>query len=138
MNRLFATRMTLAALFLAGGILMTTDSAAAQGRVGAGEAPRTTREIKRNLKTILVVKSVNADTLTIEARDEITNEDLTYTVTRSARIATEKGFPLIGRGKEVSLADLKPGQRLEVVYRESLPTQLTKITLLKPKEPKKP
>lgn len=104
-----------------------------QGSVGAGRAPRTASEIKRNLKTILVVKSVNPELYTIEATDEITGDELTYRVSRNAKITTEKGFPLIGRGREVRLSDIKPGQRLEVVYRESLPTQLTRVTLLKDK-----
>jgi hypothetical protein len=106
----------------------------AQGSVGPGRAPRTASEIKRNLKTTLVVKAVKPELLTFEAKDEITNEELTYKISRNTKIATEKGFPLIGKGKELTLADLKPGQRLEVVYRESLPTQLTKITVLKAKE----
>lgn len=104
-----------------------------QGSVGIGRAPRTANEVKRNLKTILIVKSVNSDLYTIEATDEITGDELTYRVSRNAKIATEKGFPILGRSKEVRLADIKPGQRLEVVYRESLPTQLTRITLLKDK-----
>jgi len=104
-----------------------------QGSVGVGRAPRTASEIKRNLKTILVVKSVNPDLYTIDAVDEITGDELTYRVSRNAKIGTEKGFPVLGRSKEIRLADIKPGQRLEVVYRESLPTQLTRVTLLKDK-----
>ncbi|MGQ9897596.1 MAG: hypothetical protein ACUVR8_08600 [Acidobacteriota bacterium] len=104
-----------------------------QGSVGIGRAPRTAGEIKRNLKTILIVKSVNPDLYTIDATDEITGDELTYRISRNAKIRTEKGFPILGRSKEVRLADIKPGQRLEVVYRESLPTQLTRVTLLKDK-----
>ncbi|MCS7080057.1 MAG: hypothetical protein NZ585_08410 [Chloracidobacterium sp.] len=112
---------------------VVTVPAIAQGSVGLGRAPRTASEIKRNLKTILVVKSVNPELYTIEATDEITGDELTYRVSRNAKITTEKGFPIIGHSKEIRLADIKPGQRLEVVYRESLPTQLTRITLLKDK-----
>ncbi|QUV77968.1 MULTISPECIES: hypothetical protein [Chloracidobacterium] len=104
-----------------------------QGSVGVGRAPRTASEVKRNLKTILIVKSVNPDLYTIEATDEITGDELTYRVSRNAKIGTEKGFPILGRSKEIRLADIKPGQRLEVVYRESLPTQLTRVTLLRDK-----
>lgn len=117
-------------LLLCGSLL---DSTFAQGSVGIGRAPRTASEIKRNLKTILVVKSINSDLYTIEATDEITGDELTYRVSRNAKITTEKGFPIVGRGKEVKLSDIQPGQRLEVVYRESLPTQLTRVTLLKDK-----
>ncbi len=104
-----------------------------QGSVGVGRAPRTASEVKRNLKTVLVVKSVNPDLYTIDATDEITGDELTYRVSRNAKIGTEKGFPILGRSKEIRLSDIKPGQRLEVVYRESLPTQLTRVTLLKDK-----
>ncbi len=112
---------------------ITSNSVSGQGSVGLGRAPRTASEIKRSLKTILIVKSVDPELYTIEAMDEITGDELTYRVSRNAKIVTEKGFPLISRSKEIRLSDIKPGQRLEVVYRESLPTQLTRITLLKNK-----
>jgi len=114
-------------------LVVSSTTSFAQGSVGLGRAPRTANEIKRNLKTILVVKSVNSDLYTIDAIDEITGDELTYRVSRSAKIRTEKGF--LGRGsKEIRLVDIKPGHRLEVIYRESLPTQLTRITLLKDKK----
>lgn len=103
----------------------------AQGSVGIGRLPRTSSEVRRTLKTIIVVKSVKPDVFSITAKDEITNEELTYTVSRSAKIALEKGF--FEKKKELTLADVQPGQRLEVNYRESLPTQLTAIKVLKPK-----
>ncbi len=104
-----------------------------QGSVGIGRAPRTASEIKRNLKTILIVKSINSDLYTIDATDEITGDELTYRISRNAKISSEKGFPIIGKSREIRLSDIKPGQRIEVVYRESLPTQVTRVTLLKDK-----
>lgn len=104
----------------------------AQGSVGVGRLPRTSSEIRRTLKTILIVKTIKPDQYTFTAKDEITNEELTYNVSRSAKINAEKGFFSL-RKKELKLSDITPGQRLEVLYRESLPTQITSIKVLKPK-----
>lgn len=111
--------------------IFNSSPVAAQGQVGVGRLPRTSSEVRRTLKTVLVVKSIKPDKFTLVAKDEITNEELTYNVSRSAKITVEKGF--FERKKELSLADIAPGNRLEVQYRESLPTQLTSIKLLKPK-----
>lgn len=134
----YFTRISFTSLLFSlvvGGLFFafSNTTAYAQGSVGIGKLPRTTPEVRRTLKTKLVVKSVNAEKYTFQAKDEITNEELTYKVSRSAKITTEKGF-FLARGKELSLADLTPGTRLEVNYRESLPTQLTEIKVLKPKE----
>ncbi|MBX7221240.1 MAG: hypothetical protein K1Y36_14930 [Blastocatellia bacterium] len=125
----------LIGLCLLGTLMAGTVSARGQGSVGTGRLPRTTAEIRRTLKTVLVVKEIKPDLLTFTAKDEITNDELTYKVSRSAKITAEKGFleGILKGKKELQLSDLQPGQRLEVAYRESLPTQITSIKVLKPK-----
>jgi hypothetical protein len=114
-----------------------TTEALAQGSYGTGKLPNTAPKIRRELKTIVIIESVNDEDLTFKGTDEITGDKLNYRASKRTSIYAEKSlFSVFGK-KELDFADLQKGQRLEIKYNELLPTSVTEIKVLKPKEEKK-
>ncbi|MBL8196535.1 MAG: hypothetical protein JNM06_22275 [Blastocatellia bacterium] len=114
-----------------------TTEALAQGSYGTGKLPNTAPKIRRELKTIVIIESVNNEELTFKGTDEITGDKLSYRASKRTSIYAEKSlFSVFGK-KELAFADLQKGQRLEIKYNELLPTSVTEIKVLKPKEEKK-
>lgn len=108
----------------------------AQGSYGTGKLPNSPPKIRRELKTIVVVESVDAEDLSFKGTDEITGDKLKYRASKRTSIYAEKSlFKVLGK-KELAFADLQKGQRLEIKYNELLPTSVTEIKVLKPKEEK--
>ena len=126
-HRVFLLLLTLVALI---GLPSTE---LAQGSYGTGKLPNTPPKVRRELKTIVVVESVNTDELTFKGTDEITGDKLTYRATKRTSITLDKGLLGIFGKKELAFSDLKKGQRLEIKYNELLPTSVTDIKILKPK-----
>lgn len=105
----------------------------AQGSYGTGKLPRTQSKVRRELKTIVVVESINPEELTFKGLDEITGDRMTYRLSKRTEIKMEKGmFEIFGK-KEVAFADIQKGQRLEIKYNEYLPSAVTEIKVLKPR-----
>ncbi len=108
----------------------------AQGSYGTGKLPNTAPKIRRELKTIIIVESVDSDELTFKGTDEITGDKFKYRASKRTSIYAEKSlFKVIGK-KELAFSDIQKGQRLEIKYNELLPTSVTEIKVLKPKEEK--
>lgn len=106
----------------------------AQGAYGTGKLPRTQAKVRRELKTIVVVESTNPDELTFKGLDEITGDRMTYRLSKRTEIKMEKGmFEIFGK-KEIAFADIQKGQRLEIKYNEYLPSAVTEIKVLKPRD----
>src|SRR5262249_39048095 len=105
-----------------------------QGSYGTGKLPNAPPRLKRELKTIVVVESVNVDEMTFKGTDEITGDQLVYKASKRTSITLDKGlFGIFGK-KELMFADLQKGQRLEIKYNEILPTSVNAIKVLKPKD----
>ncbi|MBK7992867.1 MAG: hypothetical protein IPK14_05450 [Blastocatellia bacterium] len=114
-----------------------TTEALAQGSYGTGKLPNTAPKIRRELKTIVIIESVNNEELTFKGTDEITGDKLSYRASKRTSIYAEKSlFSVFGK-KELAFADLQKRQRLEIKYNECLPTSVKEIKVLKPKEEKK-
>jgi len=108
----------------------------AQGSYGTGKLPNTAPKIRRELKTIVIVESIDTEGLTFKGTDEITGDKLKYRASKRTSIYAEKSlFKVIGK-KELAFSDIQKGQRLEIKYNELLPTSVTEIKVLKPKEEK--
>jgi hypothetical protein len=106
----------------------------AQGSYGTGKLPNRPPRVKRELKTKVIVESVNVNALTFKGTDEITGDKFTYRASKRTSIIADKGlFGFFGK-KELSFSDLQKGQRLEIKYNELLPTSVTEIKVLKPKD----
>lgn len=115
-------------------IVICSDISLAQGSYGTGKLPNTAPKIRRELKTVVMIESVNADDLTFKGTDEITGDKLNYRASKRTSISAEKSlFNVFGK-KELSFSDLKPGQRLEIKYNQLLPTSVTEIKVLKSKD----
>jgi hypothetical protein len=106
----------------------------AQGSYGTGKLPNTPPKTKREQKTIVLVESVDVDDLTFKGTDEITGDKYTYRATKRTSVLADKGLLGIFGKKELSFSDLKKGQRLEIKYNELLPTSVSEIKILKPKD----
>jgi hypothetical protein len=123
--------LSLASLAL---IVIYADATLAQGSYGTGKLPNTTPKIRRELKTVVTIESVNVDELTFKGTDEITGDKFNYRASKRTSISAEKSlFNVFGK-KELTFGDLKPGQRLEIKYNQLLPTSVTEIKVLKPKD----
>jgi hypothetical protein len=124
-------------LLLALGLaLLTSTSTWAQGSYGAGKLPNTPPKVRRELKTTVLIESVNVDEMTFKGTDEITGDKFTYRASKRTTIAPEKNlFKVFGK-KELAFSDLKSGQRIEIKYNELLPTAVTEIKILKEKDEK--
>jgi hypothetical protein len=110
--------------------------ALAQGSYGTGKLPNTAPKIRKELKTIVIVESVNSEELTFKGTDEITGDKFKYKASKRTSIYAEKSlFNVFGK-KELAFSDIQKGQRLEITYNELLPTSVTEIKVLKPKENK--
>jgi hypothetical protein len=108
--------------------------ASAQGSYGTGKLPNRPPRVRRELKTVVIVESVNTDDLTFRGTDEITGDKFTYKLSKRTSITAEKSlFNIFGK-KELTMSDLQKGQRLEIKYNELLPTSVTEIKVLKPKK----
>lgn len=108
----------------------------AQGSYGTGKLPNTAPKIRRELKTIVLVESVDAEELTFKGTDEITGDKFKYRASKRTSIYAEKSlFKVFGK-KELTFTDIQKGQRIEIKYNELLPTSVTEIKILKPKEEK--
>lgn len=105
----------------------------AQGSYGTGKLPNTPPKIKRELKTVVIIESVDAEELTFKGTDEITGDKLKYRASKRTSVSAEKSlFNVFGK-KELSFNDLKSGQRIEIKYNQNLPTAVTEIKVLKEK-----
>lgn len=108
----------------------------AQGSYGTGKLPNSPPKIRKELRTVVVVESVDTEELSFKGTDEITGDKLKYRASKRTSIYAEKSlFKVFGK-KELDFADLQKGQRLEIKYNELLPTSVTEIKVLKPKEEK--
>lgn len=124
----FCTIIALFILFGSAGLIY------GQGSYGTGKLPNTAPKVRRALKTIVVIESINVDELTFKGTDQITGDKLTYKTSKRTSITADKGlFGFINK-KELSFSDLQKGQRLEIKYNELLPTSVTAIKVLKPKD----
>ena len=115
-------------------ILVVASDGAAQGSYGTGKLPNRPPRVKRELKTKVLVESVNVDELTFKGTDEITGDKFTYRASKRTTITADKGLFGIFNKKELTFSDLQKGQRLEIKYNELLPTSVTEIKVLKPKD----
>ncbi|MCS6885186.1 MAG: hypothetical protein RMM17_13755 [Acidobacteriota bacterium] len=107
-----------------------------QGAYGTGRLPRTQSRVRRELKTIVVVESINPEEMTFKGVDEITGDRMTYKLSKRTEIKLEKGmFDFFGK-KEIAFSDIQKGQRLEIKYNEYLPSSVTEIKVLKPRNKK--
>lgn len=116
-------------------VLAITDTGWAQGSYGTGKLPNRPPKVRRELKTVVMIESVNTEELTFKGTDEITGDKLTYRASKRTVVHAEKGLvgSFFGK-KELDFTDLKKGQRIEIKYNELLPTSVTEIKILKPKE----
>ena len=84
----------------------------------------------------VLIVGVDSDELTFKGTDEITGDKFKYRASKRTSIYAEKSlFKVIGK-KELAFSDIQKGQRLEIKYNELLPTSVTEIKVLKPKEEK--
>jgi hypothetical protein len=122
----------ISALFL----FSLANDALAQGSYGTGKLPNRPPTIRRELTTIVVIDSIDPEELTFKGTDEITGDKFRYKASKRTSIYAEKSlFKVFGK-KELAFSDLQKGQRLEIKYNELLPTSVTEIKVLKPKEEK--
>lgn len=122
---------TMIALFI---LFSSADLIYGQGSYGTGKLPNTAPKVRRELKTVVVIESINSEELTFKGTDQITGDKLTYKTSKRTSIKADKGLFGIFNKKELSFSDLQKGQRLEIKYNELLPTSVTEIKVLKPKD----
>src|SRR5207249_10237133 len=132
MNHRFSTLFSLIVLSLL--TLALSDAALAQGSYGTGKLPNSPPKIRRELKTIVSIESINVEELTFKGTDEITGEKLTYRTSKRTSVIADKGLLGIFGKKELTFGDLQKGQRIEIKYNVLLPTSVTEIKILKPKK----